>query len=77
MDINREDIIKIEGRDYCVLLNEEISGVRYLYVAEMEKEDITGDFYLYRENGGQLEKVVNSDELKQILPSIITLLSEE
>ncbi len=77
MDINREDIIKIEGRDYCVLLNEEISGVRYHYVAEMEKEDITWDFYLYRENGGQLEKVVNSDELKQILPSIITLLSEE
>ena len=74
--MDSENIITIDGIQYYVLAKEEIDGSNYLYVGEIHEEDITGNFYVYKEEKDSYRKITNSDELKEILPVMINAMNE-
>ena len=43
----------------------------------MSDDDITGNFYVYKIENDNIEKVINSDELKDILPIFIKSMSSD
>ncbi len=70
--MKQNEFLTLDGMECCVLVDTTVKNVRYLYVAELKDEDITGNFYLYKvveEN--KYEKVTNSEQLKSILPVVI------
>ena len=77
MNLDTNDIIELDGITCCILLDEIINGTRYLYVSELEDEDITENFYLYKEVQGEYTRLTDSEELKKVLPSVIQLLNKQ
>ena len=78
MNLENGSIIELDGMNCCVLDIQNIDNVTHIYVVEMEDDDITENFYVYRMNSNNFfEKVVNSDELKVILPIFIQSMSKE
>lgn len=68
--------IILDGKECYVLVDDIVKGDRYLYVAEIENEDTTGNFYLYKVTGEkQYQKVVDGLQLKAILPTIVSIMS--
>lgn len=76
MNLEIGKMIQLDGVECCILSIETIEGLQYIYVAEMFDGDITDNFYVYRITD-KIKKVVNSDELKNILPVFIQKMSEE
>ena len=78
MNLENGSIIELDGMNCCVLDIQNIDNITHIYVVEMEDDDITENFYVYRMNNNNfLEKVVNSDDLKKILPIFIQSMSNE
>ena len=78
MNLENGSIIELDGMNCCVLDIQNIDNVTHIYVVEMEDDDITENFYVYRMNNNNFfEKVVNSDDLKKILPIFIQSMSNE
>ena len=78
MNLENGSIIELDGMNCCVLDIQNIDNITHIYVVEMEDDDITENFYVYRMNSNNFfEKVVNSDELKVILPIFIQSMSKE
>ncbi len=72
--MDQKDIIKLDGMNCYILVDELINDSRYLYVSELEDDDITENFYLYKEQGpGNYIKITDSEELKDVLPKIMVL----
>ena len=78
MNLENGSIIELDGMNCCVLDIQNIDNITHIYVVEMEDDDITENFYVYRMNNNNFfEKVVNSDDLKKILPIFIQSMSNE
>lgn len=77
MEFKIGTMIDLDGIECCVLEQKDIGGVKYIYVAEIYDEDITENFYIYKITDNKAEKVINSEELKQILPIFIESMSSE
>lgn len=62
------DNVVVDG-NLCTILNTaNVSGKEYLYLAKMEEDDISGDFFVYRkEENNNLIRVTDSEELKKVL----------
>jgi hypothetical protein len=76
MNLEIGKMIQLDGIECCVLSKQTIENIQYIYVAEMSDDDITDNFYVYRITD-KFERVVNSDELKNILPVFIQSMSED
>ena len=77
MNFEKGTMLELDGVECCVLEEKEVNKISYLYVAEVADDDITGNFYLYKINDKVFEKVVNSDELKAVLPAFVESMTEE
>lgn len=78
MNLENGSIIELDGMNCCVLDIQNIDNITHIYVVEMEDDDISENFYVYRMNNNNFfEKVVNSDDLKKILPIFIQSMSNE
>lgn len=76
MDLDYEKKVIIDGKEFYILVETEINNEKYLYVAEIIENDITGNFYVYKEEEqGVLTKITNSEELKEVLPILINLMN--
>ena len=64
-----DDRILINNETYMVLSTADIDNSKYIYVAKIEDEDITGDFYVYKTDPttNTLTQVTDSEELKKVL----------
>lgn len=72
--MNKDRIININGVDCYVVVDEVINGIKYLYLTELEEDDITEKFYVYKEQEpGNLIKVSDEEELKEVLPKLAIL----
>ncbi|MBP3841121.1 MAG: hypothetical protein IK997_03220 [Bacilli bacterium] len=77
MGLEEGRIIEFDGMNLCILNVQKINDLDYIYVAEMVDDDITGNFYVYKIENDNIEKVINSDELKDILPIFIKSMSSD
>lgn len=77
MGLEEGQIIEFDGMNLCILNVQKINDLDYIYVAEMVDDDITGNFYVYKIENDNIEKVINSDELKDILPIFIKSMSSD
>ena len=77
MNLEIGKMIQLDGIECCVLSKQTIENIQYIYVAEMSDDDITGNFYVYKIENDNIEKVINSDELKDILPIFIKSMSSD
>lgn len=78
MNLENGSIIELDGMNCCILDIQNIDNITHIYVVEMEDDDISENFYVYRINNNNFfEKVVNSDDLKKILPIFIQSMSNE
>ncbi len=76
MNLEIGKMIQLDGIECCVLSIQNIENMQYIYVAEMTDDDITDNFYVYRITD-KFEKVVDSDELKKVLPVFIQKMSAD
>ncbi len=75
--MEQEKMITLDGKECYNLVDDIVKDNRYLYVAEIENEDTTGNFYLYKVIGEkQYEKVVDGPQLKAILPTIVSIMND-
>jgi len=71
-----DKLIELDGKECYVLVDDVVKSDRYLYVAELEDGDTNGNFYLYKVVGeNNYEKIVEPRKLKDILPTIISIMS--
>ena len=77
MGLEEGRIIEFDGMNLCILNVQKINDLDYIYVAEMVDDDITGNFYVYKIENDNIEKVINSDKLKDILPIFIKSMSSD
>lgn len=75
MEFEKGQFLELEGMEVCILDIQKNKEIDYLYVAEISDDDITGNFYVYKIVDNKIEKVVNSDELKEVLPIFIASMS--
>lgn len=72
------DNIVVDGNLCKLLTTAQVEGNEYLYLAKLEDDDISGDFFVYKkESNGDLTKITNSLELKKILLVVTSNLMEE
>jgi hypothetical protein len=77
MEFQNGQMLELDGMDVCVLDVQKINELDYIYVGEIVDDDITGNFYVYKLRDNNIEKVVNSDELKDVLPIFIESMSND
>lgn len=77
MGFQNGQMLELDGMDVCVLDVQKINELDYIYVGEIVDDDITGNFYVYKLRDNNIEKVVNSDELKDVLPIFIESMSND
>ena len=77
MEFKNGQMLELDGMDVCVLDVQKINELDYIYVGEIIDDDITGNFYVYKLRNNNIEKVVNSDELKDVLPIFIESMSND
>lgn len=77
MEFKNGQMLELDGMDVCVLDVQKINELDYIYVGEIIDDDITGNFYVYKLKNNNIEKVVNSDELKDVLPIFIESMSND
>ena len=76
--MEQENLITLDGVECCVLVDDYMDDQRYLYAAEREDGDITGNFYLYKVVGeNQYEKIDKVEDLKAILPVIVSMMKDK
>ncbi len=64
-----DEIVKVDDTTCRVIKRFSYNNEEYVYLAKLEDDDITGDFYIYRRNQelGKFVKVTDSEELKKVL----------
>ena len=78
MKLDKDKIIVIDEIEYYILAEEEIKNKKYFYVAEIRDNDITGNFFVYKEDEKDIiTKITNSEELKDILPIMINSMNNQ
>ena len=78
MELDKDKIIVIDEIEYYILAEEEIKNKKYFYVAEIRDNDITGNFFVYKEDEKDIiTKITNSEELKDILPIMINSMNNQ
>ena len=61
------DNIVVDGNLCTVLNTSNVEGKEYLYLAKIEEDDISGDFFVYKKEEDNLTRVTDSEELKKVL----------
>ena len=71
------EIVKVDDIFCKVIKSFSVDEEEYVYLANWEDDDITGDFYIYKRDKslGKFVKVTDSDELKRALLVVISQLS--
>ena len=61
--------IKVDNNDCIILTTANVENEEYLYLAKIEENDITGEFFVYQRDRltGNLTKITDSEKLKRIL----------
>ena len=64
-----DNILTINNENYLVLNTVNMEGEEYSYLAKLEDDDITGEFYVYKKdaNTNEYVKITNSEDLRRIL----------
>ena len=79
MEFEREQIIEINNTDYYVVDVQIYEGETYLYLGQMEEEDILDKFYVYKydEVNNVMVHITNSEKLKVLLRMFVDSINKE
>ena len=75
----REQIIEINNTDYYVVDVQMYEGETYLYLGQMEDEDILDKFYVYKYDAinNVMVHITNSEKLKVLLKMFVDSINKE
>lgn len=70
--------INVDGNECIVLTTANIENDEYLYLAKIEDDDITGEFYVYQKdkNTNSYIKITDAAKLRKILLVVTANLME-
>ena len=79
VEFEREQIIEINNTDYYVVDVQIYEGETYLYLGQMEDEDILDKFYVYKydEVNNVMVHITNSEKLKVLLRMFVDSINKE
>lgn len=79
MEFEREQIIEINNTDYYVVDVQIYEGETYLYLGQMEDDDILDKFYVYKydEVNNVMVHITNSEKLKVLLRMFVDSINKE
>lgn len=79
VEFEREQIIEINNTDYYVVDVQIYEGETYLYLGQMEDDDILDKFYVYKydEVNNVMVHITNSEKLKVLLRMFVDSINKE
>ena len=75
----RDQIIEFYNTDYYVVVVQFYEGETYLYLGQMEDDDILDKFYVYKydEVNNVMVHITNSEKLKVLLRMFVDSINKE
>lgn len=78
MAVEKADLLEIDGEKYITLAVLSYEGANYAFTNKItENEEVTEDFYIFREYYNGYDKIVDENIINMLLPKFQKMVKED